>query len=128
MADVLPLKIENGLLKRFQAGDTISAAVAPGSGGSPAWGAITGTLASQTDLQTALDAKQATLVSATNIKTINGSSILGSGDLVVSAANPAYTQGSFTVATETAKILSRHLKLLTTARATLVGTGTLRIS
>jgi len=33
--------------------------------------------------QTALNAKQATLVSATNIKTINGSSILGSGDLVV---------------------------------------------
>ena len=41
-------------------------------------------------LQTALDSKQgsgsyqATLVSATNIKTINGSSILGAGDLTVS--------------------------------------------
>lgn len=34
--------------------------------------------------QTALDAKQATLVSATNIKTINGNSLLGSGDLVIS--------------------------------------------
>ena len=34
--------------------------------------------------QTALNAKQDTLVSATNIKTINGSSVLGSGDLVVS--------------------------------------------
>lgn len=33
---------------------------------------------------TALSGKQATLVSATNIKTINGVSILGSGDLVVS--------------------------------------------
>lgn len=33
--------------------------------------------------QTALNAKQDTLVSATNIKTINGSSVLGSGDLVV---------------------------------------------
>lgn len=32
----------------------------------------------------ALDAKQATLVSATNIKTINGSTVLGSGDLAVS--------------------------------------------
>lgn len=32
--------------------------------------------------------KQAALVSATNIKTINGSSILGSGDLVVSGAAP----------------------------------------
>jgi hypothetical protein len=37
-----------------------------------------------TATQTALNAKQATLVSATNIKTINGNSILGSGDLVVS--------------------------------------------
>lgn len=36
--------------------------------------------------QTALDAKQATLVSATNIKTINGGSVLGSGDLTVSGS------------------------------------------
>ena len=36
--------------------------------------------------QAALDAKQDTLVSATNIKTINGSSILGSGDIVVSGS------------------------------------------
>ena len=36
-----------------------------------------------TATQTALNAKQDTLVSATNIKTINGSSVLGSGDLVV---------------------------------------------
>ena len=57
----------------------------PTGGGGAAWGSVTGTLSSQTDLQTALDAKQATLVSATNIKTINGSTVLGSGDLVVSA-------------------------------------------
>jgi hypothetical protein len=37
-------------------------------------------------LQDALDAKQATLVSGTNIKTINGASVLGSGDLVVSSS------------------------------------------
>jgi len=36
-----------------------------------------------TATQTALNAKQATLVSATNVKTINGSSILGAGDLAV---------------------------------------------
>jgi len=52
---------------------------------SAAWGSITGTLSSQTDLQSALNAKQDTLVSGTNIKTINGSSVLGSGNLVVSA-------------------------------------------
>lgn len=51
---------------------------------SAAWGSITGTLSAQTDLNTALNGKQATLVSATNIKTINGASILGSGDLAIS--------------------------------------------
>lgn len=51
-----------------------------------AWGSITGTLASQTDLAAALSAKQDTLVSGANIKTLNGSTILGSGDLVISAS------------------------------------------
>lgn len=54
-----------------------------GAPASIAWGVITGTLSAQTDLQTALDAKQDDLVSGTNIKTINGASILGSGDLAV---------------------------------------------
>lgn len=54
-----------------------------GGGGGATWGSITGTLSSQTDLQTALDSKQDDLVSGTNIKTINGSSVLGSGDLPV---------------------------------------------
>ena len=36
--------------------------------------------------QTALDAKQATLVSGTNIKTINSTSILGSGNISISSA------------------------------------------
>lgn len=39
-----------------------------------------------TNLQTTLNGKQATLVSGTNIKTVNGNSILGSGDLSVSAS------------------------------------------
>lgn len=60
------------------------------------WGSITGTLSSQTDLQNALNAKQDTLVSGTNIKTINGSSVLGSGDLVISGSG-----GSGNVATST---------------------------
>jgi hypothetical protein len=45
-------------------------------------------------IQTQIDSKQATLVSATNIKTINGSTILGSGDLVVSG-------GGITIGTTT---------------------------
>jgi len=54
-----------------------------GGGGDVNWGDIGGTLSSQTDLQNALNDKQDELVSATNIKTINGASILGSGNLVV---------------------------------------------
>lgn len=46
-------------------------------------------------LQTALDGKLDTLVSGTNIKTINGTSVLGSGDLVVAGGS------SFTVTEET---------------------------
>jgi len=49
--------------------------------------------------QTALDAKQATLISATNIKTINGSTVLGSGDLVVAAVAATSTSGVAVTAT-----------------------------
>jgi hypothetical protein len=51
-----------------------------------AWGDITGTLSDQTDLQTALNTKQDTLISGTNIKTVGGISLLGSGDIPNSAA------------------------------------------
>ena len=57
------------------------------SGSGASWGNITGTLSSQSDLQTALNDKQATLVSGTSIKTVNGNSLLGSGNLTISS-NP----------------------------------------
>jgi hypothetical protein len=57
-----------------------------------AWGSITGTLSSQTDLQNALNAKQNTLVSGTSIKTINGTTILGSGDIVSGDVTTSGTQ------------------------------------
>lgn len=50
------------------------------------WGNITGTLSNQTDLNTALSGKQETLVSGTNIKTINSTSLLGSGDITIQAS------------------------------------------
>lgn len=64
-----------------------------------AWGGITGTLSNQTDLQSALNAKQATLISGTNIKTVNSTTILGSGnisvqDVLVSATNIKTVNGS----------------------------------
>lgn len=61
-----------------QEGNITTITPAPGT---TSWGAITGTLSDQTDLQTALNTKQDTLVSGTNIKTVNGVSVLGSGDI-----------------------------------------------
>jgi hypothetical protein len=67
---------------------TINGASVLGSGNltvssAAAWGGITGTLSSQTDLQSALNAKQDTLVSGTNIKTVNGNSLVGSGNVTI---------------------------------------------
>jgi len=52
-----------------------------GDSGASEWGQIEGTLSNQTDLNNALSGKQSTLVSGTNIKTINNESILGSGNI-----------------------------------------------
>ena len=74
--------------------NTITINSTGGGGGSVAWGDITGTLSTQTDLQSALDAKQATLVSGTNIKTINSTSLLGSGNISITDTNTTYDLGS----------------------------------
>ena len=70
--------------------------IAAASGGGAVWGGITGLLPAQTDLQTALNAKQDALVSGTNIKTINSTSLLGSGDITISGASPYTTVGNAT--------------------------------
>lgn len=67
---------------------TINGASVLGSGDisiqtSTAWGGITGTLSSQSDLNTVLTAKQDALVSGTSIKTVNSTSLLGSGNIAV---------------------------------------------
>ena len=59
-----------------------------GGSGEAVWGGITGTLSDQTDLADALSAKQDTLVSGTNIKTINNESLLGSGNITISGSVP----------------------------------------
>jgi hypothetical protein len=60
--------------------------------GSYAASVHTHSIADVTGLQTAIDGKQDTLVSGTNIKTVNSTSLLGSGDIVVSAS-PAGSTG-----------------------------------
>ena len=63
--------------------------IAGASGGSATWGAITGTLSSQTDLQTALDTKPTnklavgTNVTGTTGSTISASSLLPANTLVI---------------------------------------------
>lgn len=105
-AGELGLETDTGKIKGGNGTDTWSILSYSGSGGggSSSWGSITGTLSSQTDLQTALNAKastssvssglatkQDTLVSGTNIRTVNGSNILGSGDLTISGATTVKT-------------------------------------
>lgn len=40
-----------------------------------------------------------------------------------SASDPSYSPGSLTIATETARLFMNHIKLTTTERITLAGTG-----
>ena len=70
-----------------------------GGGGGASWGSINGTLSNQTDLNTALSAKQNTLVSGTSIKTINSTSLLGSGDVAVQPTLTLTTTGTSGAAT-----------------------------
>ena len=112
----IPYELEIGANQaiRRNSANTAWEVFTPSAGGGGVWGAITGTLSDQTDLinvlggksdvshthsqadisglSTDLANKQATLVSGTNIKTINGSSILGSGDLVISGSGLAQYQ------------------------------------
>ena len=70
-----------------------SAWVLVGSGGSSAVTSVNGSTGAVT--------VQPTLVSATNIKTINGSTLLGSGDLVVSGSTSTYDAGNGCIVTAT---------------------------
>ena len=90
-----------------------------------------------TATQTQLNAKQATLVSGTNIKTINGSSILGSGDLEIESSNlngtnyvmvygvgtPAENAVELQAAYDAAKNMPRYLGTITSGTVTRVYGG-----
>lgn len=67
-----------------------------------------------TGLQTALDGKQSTLVSGTNIKTVNGNSILGAGDLTISGGFTLFEE-SFSNAAPNATIPAHQIAITTAA-------------
>jgi hypothetical protein len=108
---------------------TINGASVLGSGNlsvssAAAWGGITGTLSSQTDLNTALNAKQDTLVSGTSIKTVNGNSLVGSGNLNVSANPRTLASINGSNLTGTANQISAFYRI---AGGTLVANNTIYI-
>lgn len=84
---------------------------ASGGGGSTSWGNIGGTLSNQTDLQSALNAKQATLVSGTNIKTVNGNSLVGSGNVNIGPKLIGFSGGLGTTTSGTAITVCHSLKI-----------------
>jgi len=61
-----------------------------------------GNLPIQTAVTTALATKQATLVSGTNIKTVNGNSVLGSGDINIPLTPPSGVSGAIQFSTGSA--------------------------
>ncbi len=97
------------------------------TGSAAVWGTITGTLSDQTDVQSAIDAKQETLISGSNIKTINGNSLLGSGDLVIAGSSWGTITGTLSAQTDLQSALDAKqddITLTTTGTsgaATLIG-------
>lgn len=75
-------------------------------GSNAAWGNIQGDLEDQTDLQDALDAKQDTLVSGTNIKTINNQSVVGSGNIEINSGVWGNITGTLSDQTDLANALA----------------------
>jgi hypothetical protein len=78
-----------------------------------------------TGLQTALDGKQATLVSGTNIKTVGGVSLLGSGDVPAGGGGGASLVSAFLTSTQanstvTPAVLTGHTFTLTPGQSLLL--------
>jgi hypothetical protein len=70
LSGALDLVAGTGILITNNGSSQITITNTGGSGGTVNWGAIGGTLSSQTDLQNALNAKQGLLVSGSNIKSV----------------------------------------------------------
>ena len=104
MVDVTTTDLAVNDVLQWNGTEWVNAQISSGGG---TWGSMTGTLADQVDLQTALNDKQDTLVSATNIKTINGVSILGAGNMSLpSYANTVGTEAVILASTPTVATLA----------------------
>ena len=92
-----------------------------GLGGSASWGSITGTLSSQTDLQTALNGKQASGTYATGTGTASGTN---TGDQTITLTGNVTGSGTGSFATTIGAGVVTNAMLANTAVANLSGTNT----
>lgn len=96
-----------------------------GQGGSANWGSIGGNITEQEDLANALNAKQNVLSSGVNIKTINGNSLLGEGNLIISGGSGSSEWGSIggTITNQTDLMSELNKKVNTSAIKQVAITG-----
>lgn len=127
MADKIPLIIQSGQIRQMQSGDTVPNLNLPAS---PSFAAVLIAEDGFITFGSAGDINNAGgIMSVTGTIDFLSTVRLGGVDILSLLGGDAfYSPGSFTVATETAKIMSRHLKLTGSQRATLAGTATLRIT
>lgn len=82
-----------------------------------------------TNLDSLLSGKQATLVSGTNIKTVNNNSLLGSGNITISGAGTLNTNNTTAQSVNSSEALSGTVKLHKVAKtgtySDLIGTPTI---
>lgn len=110
----------------WPAGTPVQMRLTAGSMDGKANATHTHVIADTTGLQAALDGKQATLVSGTSIKTVNGGSLLGSGDLAVGDVTLTGSQ-TLTNKTLTAPVLGGAVDATGSVRGGVTAMGALNI-
>jgi len=98
--------VEGAAASLFNVGDHVEARVTAKSLQDKADALHAHAITDVTGLQTALDSKQGTLVSGVSIKTINGESVLGSGDMEIKVGQPVTLSGNLTLYVTQSTILT----------------------
>ena len=101
----------NQVLKKNSSTDYDYSWAADATGGSPTWGTITGTLSAQTDLQTALDAKLATLGDLSPLFTTTEATQNGAFSLTNAAATTVFGRAAGTSGAPTYSSAPQFLKI-----------------